>query len=613
MFAQAGTLNTSCNSAEGEELLEAYCESIVFRVDGSVFRDLAPVTLEKRGGGGERERDGERLWRACLRLQLLPRWRLTDVTAAQQGLLLESGGGGVSAATSSDAAAPPSSTANALGRLVLMEVAMSSGLAFLVAQYVLARDPSSADEESGYLLSDVKRVYEWAVGVGQAAGSRNLRSVQSSLEQATSVLCRRIVDGAVRSGNNASSAEAIKSELQSIRDSASGLKMVVEALLERKLQALEGKDQEGVSSVMLNVIEEGHTALRVQVQEVKCLLQTLSMLIEVVGTPQLKFTSLLPSEVHQQQGGRVQSSSSSAAASASMLSEYHLAVSERLQTAAHLRYLPEYLRGDGSRLLDELCALLGEHALYATQFLRQDSDSSLGVNLGNLSQSVATLFMLPLTGLRAEAAEGIAAMTRAQRQGLQASQNLESSLASKVSIAHSVVLYFLLDMFHLSTASATSSSSASSNSNSSTSADRLKGLVARLGRAADLPHTAQMGLLALWQIDAAVHVPEAVALICSAHTTVQQDQNILAAVLKRLFSSNQIAECSTLLAHLKMSGHSIVGTKFFVMATAAAVSRADMWQVCNKRSITLIYFYFDLDLHDISISHTILKFLLYGD
>lgn len=539
------------------------CESIAFRPDGSVSRDLAPVALNAAANG-----DGELLWRACLRLQLLPRWRNTDVTAALQ--VVESTASQQTSAGATETAGSSSSSATtALSRLVLMEAAMSCGLAFLVAQYILAEDPDGVTD-SGFLLSDVKRVYEWAVGGGQALGTKTLRSVQSGLEQATSVLCRRIVDGAVSSSTNAAGVEALRSELHFIRDAASGLKMVVEALLERKLRALDNQDHGNMSSVMLNVLEEGHTALRVQVQEVKCLMQTVSLLIEVVGTPALKFTSLLPSEVHQQAGGKVQSSSSSAAAYASMMSEYHLTVSDRLRFASQLRYLPEYLRAADSRLLDELCALLGDHAVYATQFLHHDSDSSLGVNLGNLSQSVATLFMLPLTALRAEAGKG-AVVTAKELHQAQSFHELESSLTSKVNIAHSVVLYFLLDMLHLS----------ASTGDSPRSADELRELVGRLGRASESPHTAQMGLLALWQVDAGVHVSDAVALICSKHTTVLQDQNILAAVVKRLLTSNHIAECSALLAHLQMSGHELVGTKFLVMATAAAISRADMWQVTH--------------------------------
>ena len=107
----------------------------------------------------------------------------------------------------------------------------------------------------------------------------------------------------------------------------------------------------------------------------------------------------------------------------------------------------------------------------------------------------------------------------------------------------------------------------------------VQSLTKRFGAAAGLSHTVRCGVQALWQVDAGVAVAEAVRLIGSRDTSITQDQNILATALRRLLSSDHLAEGKALLAHLNSVRHPVVQTKFFIMATAAAVPRPDMWQV----------------------------------
>lgn len=544
---------TSSAAAAGQPLLGAQLLCTVFRSDGVIHshKELEG-TSSAHGSGGEA--GPELLWRAALRLQLVPHWRAAAIHKAVASL---------------DATADSSSTANkylVLSRLVLMEAALVGGLGHLVAQYVVARSEGQAGD---FLLADVKRLYEWAVGSPSTFSSAQVPSVQAGLESFVRAACKSDLMRALLTSAPGHQTNSLVAGLQTAVDVATGLRLVVEALLERKQHALEGEDS--ADHLVVQVAEESQLALRVQVQELVCLKQVTSVLLEVAQTACLSFCSLLPSEVHDLQRGHLHSSSSSTtAAASSMLSEYHFAVNDRLRAFPELRFLPEYLRAGDARLFDELCAMLDDKCAAAAGFLRAGGESALGVNLDHLAESVTELLFLPLVALKAETARFLSTLSYSHRSPSHMDE-AEAAVCSKAQVGHSVVLYFLCEMVHLSVPALQSGLRANS-------LPAVRSLVKRVGAAAGLAHSVSHGVLALWQVDAGAGVAEAVGLIGSKDTSITQDQNILAAALRRLLSSNHLAEAKSLLNYLKTTRHALVQTKFFIVATAAAVARADMWQ-----------------------------------
>eukprot|EP01032_Pedospumella_encystans_P014514 gene14514-16661_t len=149
VFSRAHTelATTTSAAAAGKPLLAPQLQQTVFKMDGSI---LSSKEIEVSAAANAGEVGPELLWRACVRLQLLPSWRLPALTATIAQM---------------DSSADSSSNANkyfAVSRAVLMEAALAGGLGHLVAQYVLVR--SEGPDSGDFLLSDVKRVYEWAVG-----------------------------------------------------------------------------------------------------------------------------------------------------------------------------------------------------------------------------------------------------------------------------------------------------------------------------------------------------------------------------------------------------------------------------------------------------------------
>ncbi len=561
VFSRAHTelATTSAAAAAGKPLLVPQLQLTVFKIDGSIH---SSKEIEVSGTANADEVGPELLWRACVRLQLLPRWRLPVLTATIAAL---------------DSSADSSSNANkyfAVSRAVLMEAALAGGLSHLVAQYVLVR--SEGPDSGDFLLADVKRVYEWAVGGPSSVSAMSqVPSLQSSLEAFVRGACKSDLTLPLLSASVGDrTGRGVVAGLQSALDVASGLRQVVEALLERKQNALEG--EEAGNQVMVRVVEEGQLALRVQIQELLCLQQIVRVLLEVAQTPSLSFRALLPSEVHDMQRGQLHSSSaSSSGAAASMLSEYHFTVGRRLQAAPQMKFLPEYLQAGDMRLFDELCAMLDEKLTKSVDFLRVGGDSALGVNLDHLAASITDLLLLPLAALKTETSRFLSALPPHAHRTDSHMEETEHAIVSKAQVGHSVVLYFLLEMAHLSVASAQNAADAMRTNAFSA----VQGLTKRFGTAAGLSHPVRCGVQALWQVDAGVAVAEAVRLIGSRDTSITQDQNILATALRRLLSLDHLAESKALLAHLSSVRHPVVQTKFFIMATAAAVPRPDMWQV----------------------------------
>ena len=439
VFSRAHTelATTASAAAAGKPLLAPQLQHTVFKLDGSIH---SSKEIEVSAAANAGEMGPELLWRACVRLQLLPRWRLPALTATIAQM---------------DSSADSSSNANkyfAVSRAVLMEAALAGGLGHLVAQYVLVR--SEGPDSGDFLLSDVKRVYEWAVGGPSTVSSMSqVPSLQSSLDAFVRSACKSDLTLPLLSASAGRAGQGVVAGLQSALDVASGLRQVVEALLERKQNALEG--EEAGNHVMVRVVEEGQLALRVQIQELLCLQQIVRVLLEVAQTPALSFRALLPSEVHDMQRGQLHSSSSSSSgATASMLSEYHFAVGHRLQAAPQMKYLPEYLQAGDTRLFDELCAMLDENSTKIVEFLRVGGDSALGVNLDHLAASITDLLLLPLAALKTETSRFLSALPPHAHRSDSHMEETEHAIVSKAQVGHSVVLYFLLEMAHLSAMSA---------------------------------------------------------------------------------------------------------------------------------------------------------------
>ena len=567
----------------------ASAEYTVFTPEGEVHRSARPITATDNANADATGAD-ETLWRACIRLNMLPRWRMEGIE--RDVLALDSlGSGGNRSRTgdnvvgSASAAALVSGTLEfVLSRRVLLETALAAGLSVLVAQYITStgRGASTEGEDEGetLLLTDVKRVFEWAVDSPSTSNSSSSapsqQSVLKALESALFFLCKGDVAALLLGKPNpASTHTQLTSQLQALLDVSAGLKMAVEALLERKLSALDGlgagtatADYLDGSAVVVSVIEEGQRALRARILEIKCIMEVISVLLEVVAmsaTSSLDFTSIL---------SRQQSASS----------VYEGMRAARLRVEAHLNYLPEYLRSGDATLGDELVSMFQEQCGVndATLFLRtsgtqagrQGSDASTDT-------AVAEFFFLPLRALRTKLSSVLTINSSSNYQQSQGSgrssvqiEQLEAHLVNASHIAHSIVLYVLLDMHFLSLQQHRSEKITSNGVVLS-----IKQFNKKLGGAMSVAQTVSQGVLALWQIDAGVNVSDAVRLICSTHTTIMADQRILIAVIKKLLTANHLAECKMLLNFLDSNRHSLVNSKLFVVATAAAISKADSWQV----------------------------------
>ena len=231
-------------------------------------------------------------------------------------------------------------------------------------------------------------------------------------------------------------------------------------------------------------------------------------------------------------------------------------------------------------------------------FLR-NSSASTPASGGALCHCIAQLLFLPLRAVEAVAAASASSYSAggAVSGCVSGVLAVDQALSGVVQVAHSLVLYVLLDMLHLSTSTASFASSPPSTSGSAMAAHMLahiRRFAGSVGAAAGLTHTVTSGVLCLWQIDAGLAVSEAVRLLCSSNTTILADERILVAALRRLLSSGRLVESKALLLHLERSGHPLTrssssnysssdNARLYVMATAACIARTDSWQVLYIR------------------------------
>lgn len=545
-------------------------------------RELPSADTSAKAGSDE-EGGPELLWRAALRLQMLPPYR-----AAVVHTLLST----LDTSSSSSGGEGGRNKYSTVSRMVLMEAALFNGLAHTVAEYL-----TTQSDVHDFICSDVKRVYEWAVGT-DSGDINSAVSVQSSVESYIRSVCKNDIVLPLLHAEHACTRLHTSASLQVALDGVSALQLVVEALLLRKQHG--SSDAHGTSNneILAQVVEQGQLSLRVHIQELLCMQQVVSVLLEVVDAAHsgdsLQFCSLLPSTVYDHS---TLHSPSSSHHTNSMLSDYHSAQHRQLQTYPHLRYLPEYLRAADQTLFDELYNMLDAKSAKCVEFLKINADSAIGVNLTTLANSIVEVLFLPLTALRAESTRFITSLhTSHAQRSVDFIEECEASMSGKSQVGHSLALYFLLQMLYLS------QPSLQSGLNDSGTIKRATMLCKKVGNAAGLTHTVRTGVLALWQvnyntsfdfskilvltirfcivqIDASVAVPAAVSLVASSSTAITRDEAILTTLIRKLLSSDHLAECRTLLQYLLNKQHNIVRSKFFIMATAAAVPRPDLWQV----------------------------------
>mmetsp|Transcript_5613 Transcript_5613/g.9223 ORF Transcript_5613/g.9223 Transcript_5613/m.9223 type:complete len:1135 (-) Transcript_5613:480-3884(-) len=485
------------------------------------------------------------LWLACLELQLLPAFRRSSLEPFLYASESSTGGGGGGG----------SALANAsflLARLLLLEVALHCGLAHLVSQYVLATADDAATtvsrvhdisessyyhhktsayssatttnsgvmeedgEDSYFMLTDVKRVFEWAVGsadmnvlpatatatvTGSGTGSGSasfspaagadgrviLSSLQAALEDRAANLCStQIIPNLLlpssSSSSSSSSRASCHAELQSLRDVSAGLRVVVEALLQRKAWALEEAAEACASiaasgaqaaaagsnstKVLLNVVAQGHLALRMKRHEVMCLQQCLSTLCVVLKTDGLDFQCHLPCTA-----STASTWSSSAnevglpvpvGAQQTASSVFALTRTSRAAVAPQCRaYLPECLYCEAGLLFDTMCQLLPDEACKTTVTeLWTPSSPPRSVEESTASAMTALLF-LPLQALKRELLSQQAAgnLTTQQQPLLLLQPDLDATVTSTLQVTHSVVMYVLMETFAESLLNAPAASS----------------------------------------------------------------------------------------------------------------------------------------------------------
>ncbi|KAJ1419345.1 hypothetical protein B484DRAFT_453440 [Ochromonadaceae sp. CCMP2298] len=539
VLGSAGTVVVASYIAAQQALLDTIAEAGVAAFSSSAtlcgpFRASAQYSSFNAEGGPcvvDRPLDihdsgsvQQELWRACLHLQVLPSCRLAELQRAKQQVEAQVGGGAFSL----------------LGRIVLMETALYSGLAAFVAEYIVAHSgySNSGDE---FLLTDVKRVFEWAAGLqpvtlhdGELQPS--FASVQVFLEQRAYLLCSNTLFPALLQVP-ASCPAACRAELLSLLDGAVGLQLVHEALLRRKVWSVEGAEGKGA------MLEEGYLAISSRLQQATCLVQTLSMLLEVAAQfsgQGVSLRCLLPSSAPSSSGnGGI----------------CWQQMQERQAIAP--------------QAFDELCKLLTDAA-------SQEAVQGIFSARGDLAAALARLIFMPLRAVKEQAALSMQLCAQQPSSAPQILEQLEASVPSISQLRTSVVLYLLID-------------AAAANMQSAPSAvhSAITHIVRKLGSACDTPSSVTLGVLALWQTDAGVQVGEAVRLICNAGTSILQDEGITAAVVQRLVATGAFAECERLLSHLRSIGHPVALSRVGVVATASVIRRADCWQLHWHRAKAL--------------------------
>eukprot|EP01034_Spumella_vulgaris_P028612 gene28611-35498_t len=398
-----------------------------------------------------------------------------------------------------------------LGRLVVMESTLS-----LVQTHANGYDTQ-------FVLSDVKRVHEWAVRT-TVQSNRVLQSVQGHLEAIGYDLCVKFIAPLLlsRESRNERSVSSegevsrdlplsVESELSAHIRSLSGLRVVLEALLTRKASAIEG---ERGGDIMQGVIEEASSELRVRLLEVTTLQDTLRTLHALCTRPEISLNCLLTSD--DVEGAQLQSL-------------YNASKSERLTIGAELRHVPEALHG--GLLLDELRALLDPNLVSLTEF-SNTSDVTV------LATAVSNFLFLPLAALKA------------------ANVLLQNSTDS------------VIDARLLSEASASQESVP------------LVALSSALGSASKMPSSLSRGVTALFRIDSSIQVYEAVCDVLDvSHTNILQDESMLLAVIKRAICANHLDEARRVTSHLSAIRHALMDTQIGVLSHAVCLTHKHSWQV----------------------------------
>lgn len=540
---------------------------------GVEHRDLASGAVTDRGAAAVLYLDSTQqialqsvsLWRACLGLRLLSPHRLPLIqqlvqTHDDKYIALTQYG----AALTADQVQQKSHQEKLLGRLVLMEASLALGLSSYLAQYILAYSTHSNGYDTVFLLNDVKRVHEWAVRTSLQSSSQlgRLSSVQGHLEGMARdltenfvvqlLLCRES-EHAGRTEVDATGKKIVFSrdvtvamllELQTHTLVCDGLKNVLNALLQRKLMSLSddkaaaalalGNSRLSVntstaSDVLQGVVEEAILELKVRLLEVKSLGEVLAVLYQLCVTPALSLNCMHAVQV---------------TADGRNSSLYNL--------MANVGAAPSHLPREvsvGPSLFDELCSRLSPVLLSKTRVPNTDDQAAL-------SRAVSDLLFLPVTGL-----DGIfAAITNTDT-----ADEIESRLLNHVNISHSVVIHFLLTVFHLS-------------SNASSGA-LVQALGTKLCNAVNIPLHLSRGLVALFLIDHDLDVLDAVREVCDPLVPVFVDDRMLVVTVKRLIRGGQTCAARNLLSHLCCIKHPFVETKLGVVSYAACVSTEESWQV----------------------------------
>jgi hypothetical protein len=568
----------------------------------------------------------EELWRACLRLRLLPFWRTNSLADEVKSLEASLARGGSGEEQFKKCMFP-------VARKVLLEVCVAMGFGSLVAEYVLSPEYDGSDCSSGgYLLTDVKRVYDWTVEL-QDSIEINVKSLWLDFLE-VSFSNRTVVD------NKRNPDELSSSQLKEFSNVASGLLAVIDALWQRKRLALtelqcqphalskgDAESSSGNIAVRLNVLDEGLRSLKIQALDLRCLMHVLAVMAECFRAMSPKygsvsFLSFQPLIRPTVYAVNTELFPGDADGDCAPRTQYLSEMKRRIQCSPQaLKFLPTYLLAGNSMLFEELVELLRKNeannlrdgANSAGDDVARESPAAAVESIADtaaflsarvppgqtagLAAALTNLFFLPLKSMRAEANRIAAAAAHSliPMSGVNNSEELERSLLQAAHLGHSVLLYVLLDMSFLTmvlpqaspVVSPSGGSLGAKNSFSECDAlEVVKAFSSRLGSAGGVPSTAVTGVRVLWQLDARVGVSEAVRLIVSPSncTTVLQDTGIVKLVVRRLFSapdSPRTSECKFLLQHLLKRHHPVVCSKFFLLATAAAIPRSDAWQVCS--------------------------------
>lgn len=492
------------------------------------------------------------IWKACLKLNMLH--------PSRSKILLDE----LQSIENSFAGTLKDDKLIAFGRIVLLELALSLGLASNVAQYIL--DSKATDSSyKHFSLVDIRRVYEWAVGNASNMDSTQTPSLQLSLEHSVYNCCKLYIsEYLLQSSNIPKHPKENIFDLNFTRTLAIGLKIVVESLLERKKLAFDNLVFDTKNDAF-EVIEEAQLSLQSSINEIICIIEIISVLIEVMSTLRFNFQYLLINNSS--------SSSSSSIQLDSIDTKYQKVIRNRIVFSSSLNYIPRKLRGG---LLWDSLKQLDLETNWDSSFLLHNND------LDKLELNLTNLFFSPLSKLRNQPKSPSA--SNIETTNFQLLPTTQRSLYSNnQTLSHSIVLYLLIDFFYLSYVSIETTTT---NPTNSLMLD-LKRFVHRIGTACNLTFKTSLGILALWQIDACVEVSNAIKLICSSETSVHEDTDMLYAVIKRLLSSNHLSDCRSLLCYLSCLQHPIIYSELGILARAAAISRVELWQV------TLLSIYFN--------------------